>query len=273
MIRRILPVFLPLVAFAQTPSVQPPADVDAALRARVTEFFQDFVDGKYRAVMDLVAEDTQEEYFASGKAQIKQFNIRDIKYDSGFEHATVNSTVKRVWVISGKPVDVDVEMPMTWKLEKGKWVWTHERGPHDWLTPMGPSDVELVKRNGDGTVSGVPHNVTQDMVEAAAKKIMEQQQQTGFDKPAITLARDKASSEKVVFHNGVPGSVHLDLQAPKLPGFTVKLEKTDLNLGEDAVIQVSYAPSAGTAEPQPFSIRVVVAPFNQPFNIAVNFAN
>ncbi|MBV8846584.1 MAG: hypothetical protein JO307_27580 [Bryobacterales bacterium] len=270
MIRRIALAFLPFVAFAQTPSVQPPPEVDAALRARATEFFQDFLDGKFRAAMDLVAEDTQEEYFASGKAQIKEFKIREIKYDPGFEHATVNSTVKRVWVIGGKPEEVDVEMPMTWKLEKGKWVWTHERTNSDWLTPMGPSNIDLVKRNADGTVTGVPHNITQDMVDAAAKKIL---QQTGVDKSTVTLAAGKPSSDKVVFHNGAQGSIHLEVQYPQVPGLDVKLDKVDLNFGEDAVVQVSYEPpSSDSAAPQPAAIQLTVVPFNQPFSIGINFA-
>jgi hypothetical protein len=262
-------LLLPVIAAAQPPAVQPPPEVDQALRARVSEFFQDFIDGKFREAMNLVAEDTQDEYFASGKAQIKQFKIRDIKYDSGFEHATVNSTVRRIWVIGGKPNEVDVEMPMIWRIEKGKWVWSHERTNSDWLTPMGPSNIELVKRNADGTVSGVPHNITQDMVDAAGKKIL---QQSGLDKSSITLAADKPSSDKVLFHNGAQGSIHLEVQTPQLPGLTIKLDKADLNFGEDAVVQVSYAPPSSDAAPKPVSIELLVVPFNQPYKIAVNFA-
>jgi hypothetical protein len=266
---RVALLLLPFIAVAQTISVQPPPEVDQALRARVTEFFQDFVDGKFRQAMDLVAEDTQEEYFAAGKAQIKEFRIQDIKYDSGFERATVNSIVKRVWIIAGRANDVDVEMPMTWKLEKGKWVWTHDIGPHAWLTPMGPSDVQVIQKKADGTVTSIPHGITQEMVEAAAKKIV---QQAGLDKSAVTLAPDKPSSDKVTFHNGAPGSIHIELQSPRIAGFTVKLDKADLNAGEDAVIQVSYAPAQDAPIPASSSIQLTVIPFNQNFGIGVNFS-
>ena len=91
----------PLVIFGQTP----PAEVDQALRARATEFFQDFVDGQYRKALSLVAEDTQEEYFASPKAELKSFKIDNIQYNDEFSKATMNLTVKRVLKFQGQDDD------------------------------------------------------------------------------------------------------------------------------------------------------------------------
>src|SRR5215471_6994431 len=189
---------LPFVAFGQVPAPQPSPESDAALRARVSEFFQDFVDGKFRAAMDLVAEDTQEEYFASGKAEIKEFKITKINYEPDLQKANVVLLVKRVWNIQGHPENVDTDMSTVWILEKGKWVWTHQRDPNLWDTPMGPANIELVKQNAKGAVTGIPRNITQEAVNAAAKQIM---QQGGFNKSEVTLAVDKPSSERVVFHN------------------------------------------------------------------------
>jgi len=261
---------LPLVALAQIPAARPSPASDEALRARVNEFFQDFVDGKFRAAMELVAEDTKEEYFAAGKAQIKAFKILNIQYAPDLEHATVKLEVRRVWNIQGQPNDVDVPMPTTWKLETGKWVWTHQLAADQWLTPMGPSNIELVKRSAEGTISGVPHGITQQMVDAAGKKIM---QQTGLDKSEIKFAAGKSGSDKVVFHNGAPGSIQLELQTPAIPGLTAKLDKTILNLGEDAVLQVAYDPPAigGGAVPDAAAIRIAVIPFNQSFGVQVSF--
>lgn len=270
-IRAVL-FLLPLAVFAQT---APPAEVDQALRARVTEFFQDFVEAKFLAAMDLVASDTKEEYFASGKTPLKAFQIRDVKYSADFTKATVNLTVKRVWTIEQQQNIVDVDMPTTWKIENGKWVWYHEVAPDTWVTPMGPSNVELITRKADGTISGIPQKLTQETVDAAAKKIL---QQTGVDKPEITLAADRPSSERIVFHNGAPGSIHLDLYPPPLAGFSAKLEKADLNFGEDAVLNVSYQPpaQATTGEapsiPDPTSVFLVVVPFDKDFRIGVTFS-
>src|SRR5215471_418171 len=161
---------LPFVAFGQVPAPQPSPESDAALRARVNEFFQDFVNGKFRAAMDLVAEDTQEEYFASGKAEIKEFKITKINYEPDLQKANVVLLVKRVWNIQGHPENVDTDMSTVWILEKGKWVWTHQRDPNLWDTPMGPANIELVKQNANGAVTGIPRNITQEAVNAAASK-------------------------------------------------------------------------------------------------------
>jgi hypothetical protein len=270
-IRAVL-FLLPIAVFAQT---APPAEVDQALRARVTEFFQDFVEAKFLAAMDLVASDTKEAYFAAGKTPLKAFQMRDVKYSSDFTKATVNLAVKRIWSIQTQQIVVDVDMPTTWKIENGKWVWYQELAPDAWVTPMGPSNVELITRKADGTISGMPQKLTQETVDAAAKKIL---QQTGVDKPEIVLPADKPSTERVVFHNGAPGSIHLDLYPPPLPGLSAKLEKADLNFGEDTVLNVSYQPpapaTAGEAPsvPNPTAVFLVVVPFDKDFRIGVAFS-
>src|SRR5579884_2063281 len=260
---------LSMIALAQPPA--PPPEVDQALRARVNLFFQDFVDGKFFEAMDLVADQTKSEYIAQGKTPLKEFHIRDISYSNNFTKATVELQVKRVWNIQGQENIVDVPMKTTWKIEKDKWVWYQETAENAWLTPMGPSDVPLLQRNSDGTVKGMPQKITQDTITAAAQRILGQV--TGVDRPEITLSPDKPSTEKVTFHNGAPGSIHLDLFPPNTPGLTVKLSKTDLNFGEDATLEIAYAPASGEAAPAPTNAFIVVEPFNQEYRVALNFGS
>ena len=74
-----------------------PEKVDKALRGRVNEFFQYHVDGNFRKAMELVADETQNEYFDSGKTKLKSFKLDDIKYSDKFDKATVTITVTRDW--------------------------------------------------------------------------------------------------------------------------------------------------------------------------------
>jgi hypothetical protein len=268
MVTRFAFLFLPLIASAQVP----PAEVDQTLRARATEFFQDFVDGQYRKAFDLVAEQTKDEFFASSKVEIKKFQIDDIQYNDDFSKATVNLTVNRIWRYQTVAIPVDAKMPTTWKIENGKWVWYHEIKPGTLVTPMGPSDVELVTRKADGTVTGVPENITPETIAAAAQKIL---QQSGVDKDRVTLTLSKASSYIVTFHNGAQGSVSLELSVPKIPGFSAKLDKTDVNLGENATLRVQYEPSPDQDKDltlAPATLVLMVAPFNQQFLVQVNFS-
>src|SRR5262249_41064460 len=134
-----------------------------------------------------------------------------------FTKATVDLDVKREWDIQGQKNVVEVPMNTTWKMEKDKWVWYHRPEDRPRLTPMGESDVTLIGRTNDGGVTGIPQKLTQEAIAAAAKKILGGQP-TGVDRPEITMSLDKASSEKVTFHNGAQGSIHLDLFPPPVRG-------------------------------------------------------
>ena len=270
-------LLLPLSAWAQTPaatpSTQPPAAVDQALRARVTEFLQDFVDGQYRKALKFVAEEAQDFYFGSAKAQLKNFKIDDVKYDDSFQKATVFFTSDRAWQVHFEgltEVPITVQMSSTWKIEDGQWVWYYKED-HPWVTAMGPSDAQLITKKPDGTVE-VPKVINQDTADAAAGKIL---QQSSVDKTMVTLLFDKPSSDKIVFHNGVNGQVAVELiDLPTIPGLSVKLDKSALNFGEDAVVDVTYDPPADQdpaflVSARPFG--VAVHPFEQTSWIRINF--
>src|SRR5438067_1630231 len=86
-------VLLPLAAFAQTA----PPEVEEALRARVTQFFQYHVDGDFRKAFELVAEDTKDQYFGEQKIQLKTFKIQYIIYSDEFTKAEVQMSGERMW--------------------------------------------------------------------------------------------------------------------------------------------------------------------------------
>jgi hypothetical protein len=263
-------LLLPMVAFGQTP----PADVDQALRARATEFFQDFVDGQYRKAYALVAEEAQEEYFASPKAELKEFKIDNIQYNDEFTEAVVKLIVKRVLKFQGQEMVPEVPMNTTWKIENGKWVWYNKVLPNTWVTAMGPSDVTAVSRKPDGTITGLPDKLDQAMVDAVGMKIL--QQQSGLDKSEVTLSAGQASSDTVIFHNGAPGSVALELRGvPDIPGFGAKLDKREVNFGESVALHLQYDPDANQGPsatvPGPATLTLVVQPFQQKLVVQVTF--
>src|SRR6516164_2005091 len=113
--------------FAQAPADlfnKPPADVDRALRARISEFYQDHVDGKFRQADSLVAEETKDFYFASNKPKYLSFEIQRIDYSEGFTRAKATVLCEQYVMIPGftdKPMKVPT--PSTWKLVDGEWYW------------------------------------------------------------------------------------------------------------------------------------------------------
>ncbi len=269
---RAMLFLLPLAALAQAP----PPEADQALRARVTEFFQDHVDGNFRKAFDLVAEDTKDYYFSTQKTRYKSFKINDIKYSDDFTKAEVHLTCERMWKMAPQFSEMLITFPLTttWKIEDGKWVWYRDPTV-EWATPMGPPSKTLPPNEPkpDSNAAAPAPKVTPESVEAAAKQIL--QPKGGLDKNEVILAADTASSGQVVFHNGYPGSIKLALDAraaEKIPGLKMELDKTNLNINENAIVKVHYEPSEAEHS-SVIGVRLIVEPFEQVFPITLKFAN
>jgi hypothetical protein len=263
-----------IASLAQTPSPVAPADVDQALRARVTEFFQDFVDGKYRQAINLVAEDTQDEYFSSPKAELKSFKIEQIDYSTDFTKASVQLTVKQVWKLKAEGFlqdqVVDAPMSTTWRTEQGKWVFFHKVDTNGWLTPMGPS---APVRRPDGSPV-IPQKLDDATLGAEAARLLSQTgSESGVDKREVTLSYNRPSSVKVVYHNGAQGSVNISLVGlTNLPGFSAMFDKPVVDSGKDGILEISYTPSPDLqSPPRAFTIAVDIAPFGREYPIDVRF--
>src|SRR5436305_14039873 len=107
MMHRISALLLCAAAcFAQTPaapeSQEPPAEVDAALRSRITEFFQYHVSGEYRKAEALVADDTKDLFYNRNKPRYIAFvGIPRIQYSDNFTRAVATVVVKTLEMIPG----------------------------------------------------------------------------------------------------------------------------------------------------------------------------
>ncbi len=273
---------LPGVVFAQAAAPAAPPDIDQALRANVTEFFQDFIDGKFRQALNLVAEDTQDKYFSSPKAEITAFKINAVEYSGDFANAAVKMTVTQVLKLKAEGFlqDSKIDSPMetTWKIERGKWVFYEKpKGAGAWATPMGPSADLAAQAAADKTAAADRKKINDDTMQAEAKKILDQIGQTatatGVTPGEVTLALDKPSSAKVVFHNGAPGSLSLSLLGlpTDLPGFRAVLAKQNVHANEDTGVELVYDPASGQPQVPFITIHVIVQPFGVDFPVRVNF--
>jgi len=242
-----------------------PEKVDKALRARVNEFFQYHVDGAFRKAMDMVADETKEEYFASGKVTLKAFKIDDIKYSDKFDKASVTTTITRDWEIRMHNNTVTLPMVTTWKMEHGKWVWYHTK-QGEWLTPMGPSDYNAIKRNADGSVT-LP-KLSDEVVLEAARKIMDS---SGVDKLDVYFEPAKPGMDQISFRNGAQGAVQLEMTPmDPIPGLTYKFDKLNVNAGETAKLSFQYEPQEKTP-PVEVPVHFTVVPFNITYVVLVHF--
>ena len=259
-------ILLPRLVLAQAAA----SDAEQALRARATEFMQQHVDGNFRKAYDMVAEDTKEDYFNSGKARLEGFKINDLKFTDNFTKATVSATLSKKISVMGTELPVQMPSVSTWKIENGKWVW-YNADQGAWLTPMGAASAPPAGAPKSDDIGGgaLPKNLDDKTIADAARSIL---QQVSVDKREITLITDKASEERVVFHNGLTGSVQLQVTIPEIPGFTVKLEQSIVRAAGDAPVVFRYEPGDHAARTDPIAVQILVQPLNQEFVIRVNFA-
>src|SRR6185436_13165273 len=243
--RILFAILLPWMALGQQQT--PAAEADQVLRARVTEFLQYHVEGNFRKAYDIVADDTKEDYFNSGKVQIKGFTIDDVKLSDNNTKATVVATISKIVNVLGNEFPMQVNSRTTWKIESGKWVWYKDADARDPGAPMGLAAPAApvpgaVPRSADNDPGALPKELDDKAIAAAARSIL---QQAGIDRETITLASDKPSEEKVVFHNGMPGSIRVELNAPEVPGLTVKLEQAIVRSGGNVPVTLRYQPGDG----------------------------
>lgn len=251
----------------QTTFVQAPKDVEDALRARVQEFMQDFVDKKFVQAFELVAEDTRDAYFSSAKAEIKSFSLADVKFYPGLTKAEVITPVERIWSVQGNRVVSNTQWRTAWVLEKGKWCYSWEVLPGTWLTPMGPSAVV----EGMGKVASAPQLPPKIDTAALNNALSQIQGNLSFDHDSVQFSSKRASTQTVKLHNAMPGSITLEVAPVSTKGVTAKLDKTVLNAGEDAVLEVRYTPDGGV--PGQTLVEVVTSPFPSRIPLQVRFAD
>ncbi|HEY2844062.1 MAG TPA: hypothetical protein VGJ09_10440 [Bryobacteraceae bacterium] len=260
-------VLLPLLA--QTPSPEAAA-ADQALRARVTEFLQYHVEGNFRKAYDMVAADTQEDYFNNGKVQIKGFTVDSVRFSDNYTKASVMATMSRTMNVAGTEFPVMMPSTTTWKIEKDKWVW-YKEPDNTPASPFGPASLPSaagVAPPGPAAAA-LPQDFSDKTIAEAARSIL---QQVSVDKNEVTLQLDGPSEATVVLHNGMTGSVKVDLNAPSIPGFTAQTDQSMVRAAGNVKLLLRYQPGDHPNPSGPVNVQLTVQPLNQDFVIRVNFA-
>ena len=235
-----------------------PPEVDEALRARVSKFYQAQVDGKFRLAEQEVAEDSKDFYYKMEKTQYLSFEILKINYAENFTKATVVVGIELDWKSPRMGSSIRVKPPMTslWKIENGEWCWYYVVAK-EWKTPYGVMNVNPSGASGPPSFKGVDPKAVMAGVRV--------------DKEEIQLSGTEKSTGEATIENTIAGEVQLELGIPTTPGLTAALDKKVLKKGEQAKLTLTYAPP--NLEPKTErTIRVIVRPTNQQIPIRLSFA-
>ena len=228
----------------------PPA-VDEALRARINKFYQLQVEGNYRAAEALVAEDTKDYYYNSGKPKYFGFKINRIDYNDDFTAAKVVVTGQRIIAMPGLTSEPrPFPEGSKWKLVNGDWYWyLTDEDQH--MTPMG-----LSHPTASGQTPQIPG-------QEEMQKVLTQ---VTADKKEVTLKSEEESRAEFVISNPLSGAITLTLEAPADPkgAFAAQLDHAEVAPGGKATVTVSWKPGI---RPAPQLIQIVARA--EPINVVV----
>jgi hypothetical protein len=260
MSRAYLALLLVSGLWAQSPGSffdKAPPDVEEALRARITAFYQAHVDKKFRQADEYVAADTKDFYYEANKPAYLAFEIGKITYSDNFTKAKAVVSCKIRFAIPGfNEAPVMAPVPSTWKVENGEWYWyVDQKAGRE--TPFG------VMKAPDGTSSGgsFPSLASAPSVDTLWKSVQ-------ADKNEVQLSAKEPSSDLVTISNKMPGNIWLQIDAPKTPGLEIALDRGELKTGEDAKITFHSEPQEKPVT-RIAQVRVTVLPTNQVIPITV----
>jgi hypothetical protein len=240
-----------------------PPEVDEALRARVTKFYQAHVDGKYRRADEVVAEDSKDAFFEARKPHYRKFELSRILYSDEFRKAkvTVICGTDMLIPLGGMRIPANVPITTTWKLVDGQWFWyiepdtgretpwgTMKPGPEPAAGASAMPPPPLPKGNELGALSGMVR----------------------VDKSEVRLPADTPGDAEVQVSHRMPGTVSLAMETPTVPGLEVKLDRRELKPGETARLSIHYAPPGKGPKP-PAIIRLLIDPLSEVISIRLNF--
>jgi hypothetical protein len=260
MSRAILALMLVSGVWAQSPDGfvdKAPPDVEEALRARITAFYQAHVDKKFRQADEYVAADTKDFYYESTKPPYLAFEIGKITYSDNFTKAKAVVSCKIRFMLPGfgdNPVMSPV--PSTWKLENGQWYWYVDQKAGR-ATPFGVMKPQA----GVSSAGGLPPLASAPSLDTLWKSVQ-------ADKNSVQLSAREPSSDLVTISNKMPGNISLQLDAPKTPGLEVVLDRAELKAGEVAKITFHSEPQEKPVN-RIAQVRVTVIPTNQVIPITV----
>ena len=208
---------------------KPPAEVEAALMARVKEFFDWQIKGTPRKAEVLVTEDSKDLYYNDPKPKFFSCIFSRVDYTDHFTKAKVLMICERNVMIPGAASLVaQVPTPSNWRIEGGLWMYYLDP---DTMYPSpfgGPFKAGPMPANMAGSAPATaPIPSIEDMTRLALGQVK-------LDRSDITLKPGEPG--EITVSNSAPGPMTLVL--PKYTnGIEMKLDQATVASGGKVVLR------------------------------------
>jgi hypothetical protein len=237
-----------------------PPDVEEALRARVSAFFQAQVEGKFRQAEQYVAEDSKDSYYEMNKTRYVKYEIRNINYSNNFSKAIVLVLTHAYVAIPGFEGKLaPLPLKTNWILADGQWRW-HVDPADTKVTPFGKMNPGPYP---DPNAAGPSTTSQPATVESVLSGIR-------VDKRMAQLKSKEASSDRIEILNGLSGTLSVTLNPIDVPGLQIKFEPMEMKKGEKTVVSFHYEPQ-DTIPPSGIQIYLIVNPIHYVIPIYISF--
>jgi hypothetical protein len=238
---------------------------EAALKARISKFWDGFVSGKYRQSDLMVSEDSKEDFFSWPKKKIRGYTIDRIFYADEGKAAKVLTLVDTTLAMMGVGA-MDIKQPVEtwWREEADGWYWFQPKNQTR-ETPFG----KMESNPASGSAPLVPTgeiNLKPDIKELMSRVKPDRQQ--------VNFVLGEAKVESIQFSNGMPGTVTLTLDSPPADDVTFELSSPTILRNGVSSLVVNYKPKskpAADAERVTKVVRVGVAQTGKLYEIKVIF--
>ena len=240
----------------------PPA-TDAALRERVSRFYQSYVDKKWRLSDEFVAEESKDRYYAAPKPPYFSYRITEIKFEDNFTKAIVLSLAEQDRMVAmGGVMRMKVPMQSYWKLVDGKWMWyIPERDCV--ATPMGcgaaaKEQTEISDKQKKEIEERISHPAVAQMMSGFGFG-------EGNERAVLTAAAPRLERD---FHNKLNGYLVPKIRVVRDPDVEAAFEPAQIGPLSSGKLIVKMKPGASFA---PRLVLVEIEVFTQliPFRVAV----
>lgn len=272
-----LMLFSAMVAVGQEPSNlfdKAPGPIDEALRARVNQFYQAYMAGKFRDAYNLVADDSQDAFLSSDKATYQNCETLKITYSENFTQAKVLESCLGEIRFHGQRFESKMPLTTSWKVVNGQWYWSYVK-PTVAATPFSPTGFVTIPN--DQPADAARPSIPKDPL-AEARSILGK---VKVDKTAISLRSFETSKDEVHVRNDMPGGVTISVDTVTQPGLRITVAKPNLGPHEETAVTFEYrlddaAITCGDCASRlkgSLVAQVRVIPTNQLFSITVTFSN
>jgi hypothetical protein len=261
-------------------------DVEAALRARITGFFEAQQQGKWRQAEKFVAEDSIDAYLERDKKRYSKFEIRAINWvGEGFKEATVNMIVPFDMTLLGVgEVDGGAPFPIThhWKLEDGDWYWFVPKvdpckpieTPMGKITPVCKDGKPVADEQADA------QRALNRMIESNQVKPEMLQGRVTASSSQVQLSKKNAGEETITIKNAFDGPVTLDLIGGDMVGLSIAFDdakaesprRITLDAKKTATLRMKFQPTP-SGIPDRLGVQVRVEPLSMVLPLDILFAD